>query len=152
MKKNLLIAAVVSMLAAGCASVKSMTSQSDRIKQVTEAEIAFAKTMADRDHAAFMDFVADDAVFLNGGKPLRGKAAVGAHWQQFYAGPDAPFTWKPELVEVIGSGNLAQSIGPVMAPDGKIIARFYSTWRLEQDGKWRVVLDDGYDVCNCPAK
>ena len=76
--------------------------------------------MVDRDHDAFMRFIADDAVFLNGGKPLRGKATIGAHWQQFFTSPAAPFTWKPELVEVVDSGGLAQSIGPVTAPDGKV--------------------------------
>jgi ketosteroid isomerase-like protein len=122
------------------------------VRQVTDAEDAFAKTMADRDHAAFMRWVADDAVFLNGGKPLRGKAAIGEYWKRFYAGPTAPFSWKPDLVEVVGTGNLAQSIGPVLAPSGKTVARFYSTWRLEPAGNRRVVLDDGYDVCDRAAK
>ena len=138
--------------AGGCATTTPMKSRDELISQVTAMEIAFAKTMADRDHAAFMRFVAEDAVFVNGGKPLRGKAAIGEHWKRFYAAPSAPFSWKPDLVEVTGTGTLAQSIGPVSAPDGKVIARFYSTWRLEPDGKWRVLLDDGYDVCDCPAK
>ena len=122
------------------------------MRQVMATEVAFAKTMADRDFVAFMRFVADDAVFLNGGRPLRGKAAIGDHWKRFYSGSTAPFSWKPDLVEVVGSGTLAQSIGPVSTANGKVIARFYSTWRLEPDGDWRVVLDNGYDACDCPAK
>ncbi len=108
--------------------------------------------MTDRDFVGFMRFVADDAVFLNGGKPLRGKAAIREYWKRFYSDPAAPFDWKPEFVEVLSSGGLAQSIGPVISPNGKVIARFYSTWRLESDGNWRVVLDNGYDVCDCQAK
>ena len=84
--------------------------------------------------------------------PLRGKAAIGEYWKRFYASPSAPFSWKPDLVEVIGTETLAQSIGPVIAANGKVVARFCSTWRLEPDGKWRVLLDDGYDVCDCPAR
>ena len=152
MKRRTALATAFSALAAGCAVTAPTRSREELVRQVTEAETAFAKTMADRDHAAFMRLVADDAVFLNGGKPLRGKAAIGEYWKRFYSGPTAPFSWKPELVEVVGSGNLAQSIGPVAAPNGKVIARFYSTWRLEPDGSWRVVFDDGYDVCDCPAK
>jgi len=129
------------------ARAASATDRLAWVQQVTAAEIAFAKTMADRDHGAFMRFVADDAVFLNGGQPLRGKAAIGEHWRRFYVGATAPFSWKPDLVEVIGSGGLAQSIGPVMDPGGKVVARFYSTWRLDADGAWRVVLDNGYDLC-----
>jgi ketosteroid isomerase-like protein len=122
-------------------------------QQVTLTELAFAKTMADRDHAAFSAFLSDEAVFLNSGQPLRGKAAVAAHWKRFFETPAAPFSWKPDLVEVLDSGTLAQSIGPVAAPDGTVVARFYSTWRLEPGGVWRIVFDDGYDVCRCaPTK
>lgn len=151
MQRRIVLAAL-GAVACGCAAARPVGDRGELVRQVTEAEIAFAKTMADRDHAAFMGFIADDAVFLNGGKPLRGKAAIGEHWKRFYSGPTAPFSWKPDLVEVVGSGNLAQTLGPVASPGGQVIARFYSSWRLEPDGRWRVVFDDGYDVCNCPAK
>ena len=67
MKRRTALAATISVLAAGCAVTVPTTSREELVKQVTEAETAFAKTMADRDHAGFMRFVADDAVFLNGG-------------------------------------------------------------------------------------
>ena len=51
--------------AGGCAITTPMKSRDELISQVTALEIAFAKTMADRDHGAFMRFVAEDAVFLN---------------------------------------------------------------------------------------
>lgn len=140
------------ILLTGCAGTNALKSRADLVSEVTAAEVGFAKTMTERDHAAFMSFVAADAVFLNGGQPLRGKAAIGAYWKRFYTEKNAPFSWKPDLVEVLESGTLAQSIGPVSAPNGKVIARFYSTWRLEPDGKWKVVFDDGYNVCDCPAK
>jgi hypothetical protein len=54
---------------------------------------------------------------------------------------------RPEDVAARIAGALAQSVGPVSNPAGKVVARFYSTWRLEDDGRWRVVFDDGYDVC-----
>jgi uncharacterized protein (TIGR02246 family) len=134
---------------AGCAPGARQPDHDQLVAQVTAAEIAFAKTMADRDHAAFLTFVAEDAVFLGGAKPLRGRDAVGAGWKRYYTEPSAPFSWKPETVEVTGSGTLAQSTGPVFAPDGKLVAHYYSTWRLDKDGRWRVVLDNGYDACDC---
>ncbi len=136
----------------GCASTARQPDREQLVAQVTAAETAFAKTMADRDHAAFLTFVAEDAVFLGGSDPLRGKAAVGDGWKRFYTQPAPPFSWKPELVEVIGSGKLALSTGPVFDPAGKLVSRYYSTWRLEPDGRWRVVLDNGYDVCDCTKK
>lgn len=120
--------------------------------QVAAAEVAFAKTMADRDHAAFSSFISEEAVFISGGKPVRGKAAIAADWKKFYDAPRAPFSWKPDLVEVLPSGTLAYSMGPVSSPDGVVFARFHSTWRLEAPGVWRVVFDNGTDVCRCPKQ
>ncbi len=102
-------------------------------EQVRAAEIAFAKTMADRDHAAFASFLADDAVFVNGTRPIRGKAAIAAEWKRFFDGP-APFTWAPATVVVLDDGSLAQDKGPVHDPAGKLIAEFRSTWRQESPG------------------
>lgn len=123
-------------------------------EQVRASETAFAATLAVRDFTAFAGWVADDAVFINGGKPLRGKAAVLAHWARFFQKPAAPFSWKPEIIEVLASGGLAYSEGPVSLPDGRVVARYFSTWRRDADG-WRIVLDNGVDHCDCstpPAK
>lgn len=133
------------------APVPALPDNATLVAQVTAAETAFARSMADRDLAAFARWVADDAVFVNNGTPvLTGKAAIVAHWARFYEKPAAPFSWAPELVAVLPSGQLAQSLGPVRGPDGAVFAYFYSTWRREADGGWRVVLDNGYRV-QCPA-
>lgn len=116
-------------------------------REVADTERAFARTMADRDHAAFTDFLADEAVFFSGAAPLRGKAAVAAYWKRFYEPREAPFSWQPERVEVLDSGTLAMSTGPVFDPAGKRIASFTSVWRREAPGRWRIVFDKG---CNCP--
>jgi uncharacterized protein (TIGR02246 family) len=116
--------------------------------QVRAAEQAFSKAMADRDAEAFASRIADDAVFF-GAKPLRGKNAIVSAWKQFFAGPQAPFSWQPEEVEVLDSGTLALSSGPVRAPDGKQIGVFNSIWRHDADGVWRVVFDKGCPDCPC---
>ncbi|WP_431288156.1 YybH family protein [Roseateles chitinivorans] len=115
---------------------------------VRDAEIAFAATMAKRDFEAFAEFVAEDAVFIDGKQPLRGRAAVLAHWKRFFDGAEAPFSWAPDLVEVLPDGKLGYSTGPVHVKD-KLVARFASTWRLDADGRWRVVFDNGSEVCAC---
>src|SRR5206468_2904963 len=94
-------------------------------KQLAETELAFARTMAERDHAAFASFISDEAVFLMGGKPLRGKAAVVENWKRFYNEPKAPFSWQPDHVQVLDSGVLGYSTGPVFDDAGKPFARFY---------------------------
>lgn len=115
--------------------------------QVRATEQAFAKTMARRDFAAFTGFIADEAVFFTGPMPLRGKAAVTARWQPFYDKPDAPFRWEAGKVEVLDSGALALSTGPVFAPDGKRVASFTSIWRRTAQGSWEIIFDKG---CDCP--
>lgn len=147
-RRHTLALGLATLMLAGCA-----TPPPDLVslgEQVRATETAFAASMAARDFAAFASFVADDATFVNAGKPLRGKESVLGHWERFFRGPTAPFSWKPEIVEVLSSGNLAHSEGPVSLPDGKVVARYYSTWRRDPSGQWKVVLDNGYDLCDCP--
>jgi ketosteroid isomerase-like protein len=120
--------------------------------QVREAESAFAKTMAARDHAAFASHIADEAVFFGQQSVLRGRAAVAAGWKQFFEGDTAPFSWEPERVEVLDSGALAFSSGPVRDPEGRQIGTFNSVWRREADGRWKIVFDKGCPPCDCPPK
>ena len=87
-----------------------------------------------RDHKAFATFLAEDAVFF-GATALRGKAAVVEGWKGFYEKPDAPFSWSSESVEVLDSGKLAHSSGPVLNAKGERVGTFNSIWRRESDGK-----------------
>lgn len=136
-------------LALALAAPASAQAPEDAQKQVRDAERAFAKTMADRDHAAFVSFLAEDAVFLGPKVVFRGRKEIAAGWKRFYEGPQAPFAWEPERVEVIASGSLAVSTGPVTDPQGKRVGTFTSTWRREKDGRWLIVLDSG---CPCPCQ
>jgi len=119
--------------------------------QVRESERAFAATMAARDLRAFGTFVSDEALFYGGAGVLRGREAVVAGWTRFFQGAAAPFSWEPATVDVLDSGTLALSSGPVRDPAGRQIGTFNSIWRREGDGRWRVVFDKGCDVCNCTS-
>jgi ketosteroid isomerase-like protein len=113
-------------------------------KQVFEAERAFARSMAERRHDDFVRHLSEHAIFFGGGaQVLRGKAAVAAGWKAYYDAPQAPFSWEPDVVEVVADGQLAHSTGIVRDPAGKPIARFNSVWRQEAPGVWRVVIDKG---------
>ncbi len=123
--------------------VNAQTDHETLARQVTEAERAFARSMAERNHAAFSALLSEQAVFFGGGQVLRGKAAVAAGWKAFFDGPTAPFSWQPDQVQVLADGTLALSTGPVRDPSGKVTARFNSIWRQEAPGVWRVVFDKG---------
>ena len=121
-------------------------------EQVRRAERAFAKTMADRDHDAFRSFLADEAIFVSGTRVLRGASEVAAGWKRFYEGAEAPFSWEPDQIQVLDSGTLALSSGPVLNPAGKRIGTFNSVWRRESGGRWKVVIDHGCPPCDCAAR
>jgi ketosteroid isomerase-like protein len=118
--------------------------------QVRDAERRFARSMADRDFKAFGAALADEAVFFGNQGAQRGKAAVLAGWKPFFDGPAAPFSWEPEEVEILDSGTLGLTSGPVRDPSGRQIGVFNSIWRRE-GGAWRVVFDKGCPPCNCAA-
>ena len=152
------VVAVVSsaVVLAGCAgapSAPSAPASSALLReQVLATEHAFAKTMADRDFAAFTAFLSEEAVFFTAKTPLRGKAQVAAAWKRFFEAKEPPFSWEPADAQVLDSGTLALSTGPVRNPAGKQFAIFTSIWRQEAPGTWRIVLDKGEDYCDCAAR
>ena len=121
-------------------------------EEVRRTETAFAKSMADRDHAAFVSFLAGEAIFVGPNRVLRGSKEVAEGWKRFYEGPKAPFSWQPEQVQVLDSGTLALSSGPVFNGDGKRVGTFNSVWRRESDGNWKIVIDNGCPPCDCGGR
>jgi ketosteroid isomerase-like protein len=132
-----------------CAGSLSAETNAELKEQVRKTEIAFAQTLADRNPAAFASFLSTETVFMSDGKASRGVAAVSESWKLYFQGAEAPFSWKPEQVEVLDSGRLALSSGPVLDPSGKRIGTFNSVWRREGKGRWKIVLDKGCPACDC---
>jgi ketosteroid isomerase-like protein len=119
----------------------------DLAASLRDTEIAFATTMADRDHGAFVGFLADETIFFSGDSELRGREAVAAAWKPFFDGPGAPFSWRPEVVAVLDSGTLGLTSGPVLDREGSRIGTFNSIWRRTADGGWEIVFDRGCRYC-----
>jgi len=138
---------VMAFALAAAASWAGAQTNDELRDQVRKAETAFAKTMADRDHAAFVRFLADDTIWL-GRTVLRGKQQVADSWKRFYDGAQAPFSWAPERVEVNDAGTLGLSTGPVRDPDGKRVGTYNSIWRRGPDG-WKIIFDNGCPPCDC---
>ena len=112
-------------------------------REVADTERAFARSMAERDHAAFMRHLSEQAVFFAPPKVLHGKAEVAAAWKRYFDAKEAPFSWEPDQVEVTSDWLLAHSTGPVRDSAGKPVARFNSVWRREAPHTWRIVFDRG---------
>lgn len=132
---------------AGCGRDARAQSGAAISEQVMATERAFAQSMAERNQAQFSGFISAEAVFFSGKMPLRGKSDIVATWSKYFKTPQAPFSWEPSEVQVLESGTLALSTGPVKDPAGKLIGTFTSIWRLEADHAWHIVFDKGNEVC-----
>jgi ketosteroid isomerase-like protein len=129
--------------------IRAQADSAALVNQVRDTERAFARTMADRNYAAFVSFLSDEAVFVNQAQTMRGKQAIGEGWKSLYEAAQAPFSWEPEQVEVLDSGTLALSSGPVRDPQGRRVGTFNSIWRREAGGSWKIVFDKGCPPCDC---
>jgi ketosteroid isomerase-like protein len=147
-----LVASVLTLIlgSAGVALAGETPTTADLAASLKATEEAFARTMADRDHAAFESFLAEDAVFFGRRGEIRGRDAVAAAWLPLFEGPEAPISWRPDTAAVLDSGSLGLTSGPVFAPDGTRIGTFNSVWRRASDGSWKVVFDRGCPDCECP--
>lgn len=133
------------LLLGGCASTRPALTSEEARQQVTETELAFARTMANRDLTAFGSFIAEDAVFLNGDRALRGRQAIVEAWTPLFQGVEPPFSWSPDRIEVGGGNTLGYTSGPVTSGSGRQTGRFNSVWQRQRDGRWQIVFDAGTD-------
>jgi len=149
LRSKLLLVSMTLLMACSVAAGEPGTLQLRQ--QVESTERAFAATMAKRDYAAFTRFLSDEAVFFSGETVQHGKQEVAAAWKPYFDGAEAPFAWEPQVVEVLDSGTLALSSGPVYDPGGTLVSHFTSIWRLEAPGRWRIIFDKGNKACSAPA-
>ena len=145
---SLIVVCLVAAAAAGRARVTNV----DLRGQVMAHERAFAATMAARDFEGFGRYLSQEAIFMEGTGAQRGKVAVLTAWRRHYDGRQAPFSWEPEQVEVVESGTLAYSSGPIRDAQGRRIGSYNSVWRLEAPGRWAVVFDRGCDCRQSPPR
>src|SRR5262245_23382910 len=151
--KNTLVILLLCAVAGGAVAdeARSNADLAALAEQVRATEIAFAKTLADRDVKAFRAMIAPDVIWL-ANVPLRGPEQVVKNWQKFFDAPQPPFSWSPETVEVQDGGKLALSTGPVFNPAGKRVATYTSIWRREPSGEWKIIFDRGCPACEECAK
>ena len=121
----------------------------DLEQQVRCREIGFSKSVEAQDRETFASFIDPDARFV-GGKVDRGRDVITEAWAVFFTDDLPSIKWRPQIVEVLESGNLALSRGPYRIIDEnesgearEAWGTFNSVWRLDADGEWLVVFDAG---------
>lgn len=126
-----------------------LSQAADLEQRVRCREIAFSQATEARDATRFAGFIDPDARFV-GNSVAHGVEEVVEAWGVFFASDGPSIKWRPRFVEVLEEGALALSRGPyrviVADEQGVQVERwgtFNSVWRLQADGRWKVVFDAG---------
>ena len=144
------LAAAILLFVAACATPLPPTTprqptDADR-DSLAASELAFAKRSVEQGmRAAFIEYFADDGINF---APDPGNTRA-----RYRARPEAiePFIldWHPAIAAVARAGDLGFTTGPYTitgrAPAVREPAQgmFFSVWRRQPDGDWRVIVDGG---------
>ena len=130
-------------------ALSKWAAMADATVEVRCREMGFSKSIESKDIEAFKTFLDADARFIST-RPRRGIEEIAQGWSRFTAEDGPSIRWRPRFVEVLEDGTLAFSVGVYEAigedEEGneiKSYGSFHSTWRLHEDGVWRVVFDAG---------
>lgn len=107
---------------------------------VIAAELAFARLAREKGTwTAFRATATDDALWPNPGWVNVIQSVKGR------PDPAQPIVWEPDGVTVSCDGSFALSTGPATYPGGRR-TRFATIWQRQDDGRYRWVLDQGFDL------
>jgi ketosteroid isomerase-like protein len=136
--------ATMALLAANTAQARSADQQAVRC-----VEIAFSQTVENQDPAAFSAMLDPDTRFISS-TVLHGPEEVSAAWAGFFAENGPRLKWRPHVVEVTASGDLALSRGPYRMrgqnEQGEPLESwgvYNSVWRRNAAGEWKILFDAG---------
>jgi len=112
-------------------------------------EVAFSLSVENKDSEAFAAFLDEDTRFVSQ-SVLRGSAAVAEAWSVFFTESGPELVWRPYIVEVAATGDIALSRGPYRARTlneaGEVVESwgiYNSVWRKAPGGSWKIIFDAG---------
>lgn len=149
------IAAIVGAALVGVVAYAQTPDARTGAAAIMKADRDFNQTLADRNLARFLSFVAETATF-GGGTPseVHGRDGVSKEWAPFFAADGPKLTWSPTKGEVIGAGDLGYTVGTweLRAPVGNggtsvqvgvTRGNYLTVWKKQADGAWQAVFDTG---------
>lgn len=121
------------------------------LRSLVEAERSFARTCSEKGiRASFLLYFADDGIAFKP-EPFRYKEFM----KDLPPQPDpmaVSLKWEPQFAGVASSGDLGFTTGPSIRIDGrdkdrtKHYGQFFSIWKKQKDGRWKVAVDIGTPV------
>ncbi len=136
----MMICVCVLLLTSFCAAQADLAGTA---QEIAENELAFSRMAVEQGiNAAFLEYLADDCVMFTP-MPVNGKALYRNRPERKNI-----LSWKPVLVEIAASGDVGFSTGPWEMHTTKndtpaAYGHFFSIWKKQQNGKWKVALDLG---------
>lgn len=119
-------------------------------------EIAFSRSVENKDIESFKSFLDSDARFV-GRSVDKGPDEIATAWAVFFSDDGPAIKWRPQFVEVLEDGSLALTRGPYRMIDQdedgnptEYWGTFNSIWRKNANGEWRVVFDAGNTAAQPP--
>lgn len=107
---------------------------------VIAAELAFARLARDKGTwTAFRETATDDAIW-----PSPGWVNVKQSLKDV-SDPAQTIVWEPDMIWSSCDGSFALSTGPATYPSGRR-TRFATIWQRQGDGRYKWVLDQGFDL------
>ncbi|MGD8378486.1 MAG: DUF4440 domain-containing protein [Gammaproteobacteria bacterium] len=145
----LLLLPVLCLSLAGCGDRTGGGDNAKALNSLLAADRAFSGMSADKGaRAAFLAYVADDAVLLpQGGKAVKGRKAIG---DLFPADSKVTLTWTPQGGQVAGAGDMGYTWGVYEARGNDEKGRatvsygkYITVWHRDAGGDWKVIADGG---------
>lgn len=86
--------------------------------------------------------------FRDGKYPIKGKKEFAASFNK--QNDVKTITWEPFYIEVASSGELGYSYGnwKYVLKDTTMYGNYFTVWKKQGDGSWKVALDGGGDTPN----
>ncbi len=144
MLRFVLRAAALALVVLSTSGHVLMKSADDPALPIAEAERAFAaRSLATNMKEAFVAWLADDGIVF---RPL---PVVGKPIWEARPVPQATLAWEPQYAEIAHSADLGWDYGPseirfpADANQPTIHGHFFSVWKKQDDGPWRVACDIG---------
>lgn len=139
--------ALVGLALAGCAAGPRMDERQRAYlgraaepSAVLAAELAFARMAREKGQwTAFRETATDDALWPSPGWVNVKNDLKGA------PDPTRAIVWEPDSIWVSCDGSFALSTGPATYPNGRK-TRFATIWQRQDDGRYKWVLDQGFDL------
>jgi ketosteroid isomerase-like protein len=110
----------------------------------------FCRDFAAKGVEGWLAHFADDAIVFPPRGPIKsGGPEVRAHYEKVFAKP-GDLRWKPVGGFIAKGDDLGYTYGTWQSSgkdkDGNAVTRtgkYFSTWRLQKDGSWKIVADIG---------